>query len=133
MGQPQSGTHVRTGFEDAPEVADTVLKHLGTQSTLTGSDAAFVVSESLLACCGVFGQEDVSIGTVGADPQGFVGEFESAFRARFLECPIHEILSLVERCVRGRVDLQFTNQLTHHAFDCLSGRETGRGRCRTAC
>ena len=67
MSQPKPGTHVRPGFENAPEVADCLLESCWPDGPLAGRDAFLVEFQGVLAAGGMFGQQDIGIGAVGAD------------------------------------------------------------------
>ena len=128
MGQAQPGTHVRPGFEDAPEVADIPLKGFRPQRPLASGHALLVQAQGLLAAAGVFGQQDVGIGAVGADGQGVFRKLDPALLVGFLEGPVHERLGLGRAACPGRPGLAARRQAAASSPSIArrSGRSAGR-------
>jgi hypothetical protein len=65
---------------------------------------------------GVFGQQDVGIGAVGADGQGVLGKPDALLLVGFLEGPVQERLGLAERRVLVLLALQPGDKLLHRFY-----------------
>ena len=78
-------------------MADIPLKSFRPQRPLAGGHALLVQAQGLLAAGGVFGQQDVGVGAVGADGQGLVRKLHLSLLVGLPEGPVHERLGLAER------------------------------------
>jgi hypothetical protein len=86
-----------------------------------------VQAQGVLAAGGVFGQQDVGVGTVGADCQSVLGKPGAALFIWLLECLVHQCLGFTERRILVGIALQRMDELLHHPFHCSTIRKVGEG------
>jgi hypothetical protein len=86
-----------------------------------------VLAQGVLAARGVFGQEDVGVGAVGAEGQGVFGKLGLAVLVGLLGGPVHERRGLGQRGIRLGLAPLRTQELLHRPFQHSGvGEVTGR-------
>ncbi|MGZ3303566.1 MAG: hypothetical protein ACXVBG_22025, partial [Isosphaeraceae bacterium] len=71
---------------------DIVAECFRTQRPLAGGDPILEEIQGLLAVLGVFGEQDVGVGTVGAEFEGLLGELDPLHGVVRLERLVHQVL-----------------------------------------
>ena len=78
-------------------MADIPLEGSGPQRPLASGHALPVQSQGLLAAGGVFGQQDVGAGAVGAEGQGVLGKLDPSLFVRLLVGTQQDVVGLIQR------------------------------------
>jgi hypothetical protein len=80
-----------------------LVKEVRSQGTLSGLNSLLIQTQSLFAAGGVFGQQDIGIGTIRPDSKGLSGQIGLALGAGVLESLAKKVPGL--GCGTARIGL----------------------------
>ncbi len=78
LGKAESRSHIRTGREIIPKLADILAKSSFSQCSSRCLESALVVCQFVLGSAGLLGKEDMGVGAVGIQSQGLARQLNSS-------------------------------------------------------